>query len=79
MQLSLLMLNIFRLLPCVNDQEEQNLIWSYIHSNISKLLETEDDVEDKVRQTLEMFLILDDSHQNNLKLAVNVIRKFLPN
>ena len=70
------MFKIFRLLPIVTAEEEQNLIWSYILNHIAKLLETEDDTTGKIKQILEMFIMLDDTHQNNVKLAIDVIKKF---
>ena len=56
--------------------ELQQLLWSSVISNLSKLLETNFD-EEKVREVLELVLVLDDEHKNNITTLVQLLSKYM--
>ena len=72
------MLNIYylRMLKFVRINELQQLLWSSVISNLSKLLETNFD-EEKVREVLELVLVLDDEHKNNITTLVQLLSKYM--
>ena len=72
------MLNIYylRMLKFVRINELQQLLWSSVISNLSKLLETNFD-EEKVREVLKLVMVLDDEHKNNITTLVQLLSKYM--
>ena len=64
------------MLKFVRINELQQLLWSSVISNLSKLLETNFD-EEKVREVLELVLVLDDEHKNNITTLVQLLSKYM--
>merc|ERR1712098_97436 len=67
--------SLIRLLLTIKDEDQRKIIWSCIHNNLSKLLDADQECQLEIRQTLELLLLLDETHHDQITTAIKLFNK----